>query len=498
MPSGLAEKLFDGERAAHEHFHHIHPDLSGHGRLFETRMERPCETPATAIDGGCVGGRAAIWAATTVTAFVFAWAVGAAETREALNDSRTAHPEAGELSALCPSPLEAISVACDEALQGHYRSRSVLASLHWYPGGEPQEWWSPLPINHAPVWDDLFGDPSSLRLRVATAIRRAECVVPEGTVRHDLRDTCDARSMTELGLLFEACLPLGRATGGHLRDWQHEWASEYATASTRLHRDGATAEAMARHLAWRLRRCREVPPSVFDFVRGLPKPSSFWRVHVGQAHHLRLLASRLGDVWASARSVGTEDDINSAAATDLAVGYVRRAGRSYIRSSSPEFQLYLPYLLVARHIDLRRDRPVFDWRRLSDAFTADEIEDATPAADRILNSGWEPLRKRGARTLPRERRRWIGEDGLERVQYADEPEAIVTGDGFLSRCGQAGREQGHLPLSVGAEVAAPSSVGRSEQTRRHVGQPEVRAGLRRWTGADGEDCVLAADGTVME
>ena len=453
-----------------------------------------CGKLVTATDGLIVHGRTALWIA--VAASGHAWTIAGGT----IGQVETDHGSAEDLTALCPAPLDSISDGCWDALQDRYAPEAVVTSLHWYPGGEPQGWWSPTPADEGISWKDLFADPMALRARVDVAMERSDCLVPESAVRPDLRVPCDAAALAALGLLLEACLPLRDDPSREPRDWRKEWALEHEVVSTDrrlVDRGGALAELSAkeRHFAWRLRRCASVPPTVFDPVERLPKPSSFWRIDVGQAHDLRHAAARLGDIWASARTVGSEEDINSAAAADLVVGYIRRAGLSYIRNPSPHSDHHLPNLLAARTLDLRREHPVFDWGGLAGAFTADEIQAAKPVAERIVARGWQPLRKRRTPRSPREQRRWIGADGVERVQYGNSPPVIVTGDGFLSRCGQEGRELGYLPL-LSDRVDRGGGAHRSEEMRELPGRA-TDAPTRRWVGQDGRDCVLAVDGTVV-
>ena len=135
-------------------------------------------------------------------------------------------------------------------------------------------------------------------------------------------------------------------------------------------------------------------------------------------------------------------------------------------------------------LDLRREQPRFDWSDMATAFTVDAIEAAKPMADRILADGWTPLRERAVQSVPRPRR-WIGEDGLERVQYEDEPAMIVTGDGFLGRCGRTGRQQGHLRPSTGVREDRSLSEG-APVTRTQEKAPDAsNTAVRRWVGEDG-------------
>ena len=405
-----------------------------------------------------------------------------------------------DLRPLCPTPLDRVSTACASALERHYMPERVVDQLHSYPGGEPRGWWSPLPVRRRIVWLDLFDDPEALRKRVDIALERPECLVSAGRIRHDLQATCDADAMNKLALLLEACVPL-REAGSGPRNWREEWQWEFEAAAADSSEGVPGEELLAEsvlHFVWRLRRCNGVSPAVFAVIDGLPGP---WRHYPlsdqGQAHHLQLAAARLGDVWASVRSVGGEADITAAATADLVVGYVRRAGYAYILSSRAT-GASLAYLLAAQALDLRRDQPVYGWTGMREAFTAFEIGAAQPVADRILAGGWVPLERTTVDAGPKPRR-WIGEDGLERVQHEGEAVMIVTGDGFLSRCGRAGRQLGFVPTPGAVEEAAPGDAGTlagaRDATPRH---DAIETTVRRWVGEDGDECAIAADGTVLD
>ena len=174
----------------------------------------------------------------------------------------------------CPAPLEGISAACENALERCYASMPVY-DMHSYPRGKPREWWVPPHRHDRIVWWDLLDDPSSLRERVDIAMRRPECVAPEGATRRDLRASCDAASMTRLSLLLQACLPFYKQEDAEPRDWREEWEWEFEDVADANDDEVQPKEILAErvlHFAWRLRRCRAVPSKVFTLIESLPKP----------------------------------------------------------------------------------------------------------------------------------------------------------------------------------------------------------------------------------
>ena len=81
--------------------------------------------------------------------------------------------------------------------------------------------------------------------------------------------------------------------------------------------------------------------------------------------------------------------MNATAAWDLPLAYIRRAvGAALERNASPS--MYLPFLLAARHYDLRAQARI-EWSELPQVFSEDEIEAATPTAERLLRDGWQSL-----------------------------------------------------------------------------------------------------------
>ena len=415
-----------------------------------------------------------------------------------------------ELRVLCPSPLETMSAECALALERRYASKPFTARGPGIGGGwgyvyrrthadvgmllDPVSgrWWLPAPRQRRVGWAELFADAPSTRSRVEAAVQRPECLVPEGTTRHDLRESCDAEAMFRLALLMEACLTprFSRGAAG----WRDRWDWLLDRVVEDWGGDGAVEDTVwdyRLHFAWRRGRCQEVPVGVFRMMRELPLPT----VGSGQGRWLDVLAARLGDVWAHATWGRGEADVNAAVDADPVVGYVGRARRALVEGTVVEA---LAFLLAAQRLDAQRSESVFDWRGLRSAFTNEEVEVAAGFAERILAFGVGPLPEpEYSHGSSRGHRHWIDAEGRERWGSAHGT-VIVTSGGFLPRCGRRGKQHGHLPQVRRSydytlpdwSVLAP--VGLAEEVAA-LSSDEVR----RWIGSDGRECALAADGTVM-
>lgn len=407
-------------------------------------------------------------------------AVGAALTLASVQGMPMASTAAGdgvesELAALCPNPLRAISANCGKELDAHYAPRRVMKDLRFYPGSE-WNWytgWSPPVLEDPIVWGDLFADPRSLRRRAEAALDRPECVVPEGRMRADLRERCDAEAVFALSVLLDACTAL---RGARLVDWRGRWAEGAGERA-------APADGLL-HFAWRLRRCQTVPSEAFAPILAIPRPGTPIEVEsVGQAPFLLLAAARLGHPQASAWSVGSHDDLNAAFAAEPILAYVRRASKQYVMGPYGD-GLQLPYLVAARTLDTRRPQPIFDWHELENAFAADDIAAASRTSEGLLAEGWRPFRRRS----------WIASDGSQVVDTGsrDGTVGVFTGSGFWDRCGTSGKALGYIPPPAPEEAALHDASAEGG----NGGWPDEA--VWRWTNDSGGKCALAADGTIVE
>ena len=182
---------------------------------------------------------------------------------------------------------------------------------------------------------------------------------------------------------------------------QHDgWAAEWARERRYLNEDAEHPNGYARrlatlneselHFAWRLTKCRAVPPSAMERIVALQLPHQ-----LGRHQHVELLqvAARLGSAWANTQAGGGGAELNASAKSTLALAYLRRAsGAALGHYESP--RMHLPYLLAARHYDLRADAQL-DWSELEERFAKAEIDLARPTLEGILRQGWRPMEERG-------------------------------------------------------------------------------------------------------
>lgn len=306
--------------------------------------------------------------------------------------------EVEKLRQLCGPLWGEMSAECFAALERLYVDRDVTRNWHSEPledpAAGPRGPWTPLPISDRIVWRDVFTDPVALRHRVDEAAAKAECRAMRGESRHELRDDCAADAFARLSVLQRAC---GRILYWDGSDYHDGWAVEWDWERRSLNEDARDSEAHARgtatlaeselHFAWRLRKCRTVPAMAMSRVFALQMPPHQLRRY--QDTELLQVAARLGSPWANTQAGAVPEDMNATAAWDLPLAYIRRAvGAALERNASPS--MYLPFLLAARHYDLRT-RARIEWSELPQVFSEDEIEAATPTVEQLLRDGWQPL-----------------------------------------------------------------------------------------------------------
>ena len=278
--------------------------------------------------------------------------------------------EVAELRQLCPDPFGETSVECEQAMDRRYASCAVPQDVHAYSRDDTP--WTPILRESPIVWRDLLDEAYLLRMRTDAALARPECLVPEGAIRRDLLEACDAEAMFRLSVLLDACASL-RDELFQVRHPRSRW-------------EALVDEDVLMHVAWRLRRCRTVPDHVFATLRTTPNPK-YRGLRGYQAVPLRRSAARLGHIGASAGSGGLHADVNAAFADEPVLGYLRRAKLSWLKGDG----MYLPYLLVAKALDADRPKPMFEWGGMRAALGGREVDAARPAADRLLSEGWAPL-----------------------------------------------------------------------------------------------------------
>ena len=370
--------------------------------------------------------------------------------------------EIEKLCRLCGPLWGEMSAECFAALERLYVGRDVTRNWHSEPledpAAGPRGPWRPLPISDRIVWRDVFADPMALRRRVDEAAAKAECRAMRGESRHELRDACAADAFARLSVLQRAC---GRILYWDGSDYHDGWAIEWDWERLSLNEDARDSEAHARgtatlaeselHFAWRLRKCRSVPAAAMSRVFALQMPPLHRR---NQHVELLQVAARLGSPWANTQAGAVPKDMNATAAWDLPLAYIRRAvGAALQHNASPS--MYLPFLLAARHYDLRAQARI-EWSELPQVFSEDEIEAATPTVEQLLRDGWQPLSEEEDNDLnwpwaiappivetrfiarrydrygnlrwvyPNGAEHWFGPDGEVEIDYVDEYGARVV------------------------------------------------------------------------
>ena len=305
--------------------------------------------------------------------------------------SRLCKPLWGEMSAECFASLDKLYVGRDVTRNWH-------SEHHEDPAAGPSGPWTPLPIADRIVWRDVFTDPMALRRRVDEAAARAECRAMEGESRPELRDACAADAFARLSVLYRACGRILYWDGNEYHDgwafeweWERRWLHEDVRDSKERARRTATLAESELHFAWRLRKCRTVPAEAVSRVFALWLPPHH-ATRKNQYVELLQVAARLGSPWANTQAGAVPKDVNATATWDLPLAYIRRAAGAALEHNAPA-SMYLPFLLAARDYDLHA-QPRIDWSELPHQFSEDEIKAATPAAERLLAMGWQPLQEK--------------------------------------------------------------------------------------------------------
>ena len=297
-----------------------------------------------------------------------------------------------------------VSTACLEKLDRRYVGREV-------PYGRPSEplalaerretsslWW-PLPRVDRITWRDVFADPLALRRAVVDASIQPRCQAMPGEAPHHLRSACAADAFVRLSVLHRACSWIlywdrSELVEDRVAGW--EWLLVFEPGQRHLIDEAhpATLEERDQHFAWRLAKCRRVPPAALAPIEMIRPPyigNILANTH-GQGLRLNEIAARLGSPWANSRPGGIERETNATAGVNLAFAYIQRLG-----FASPAE--WLPLILAARMHDLGNDEPQLDWSGLPVAFSAIEIDAAAPMASRLHRRGWQPLPERESRDL---------------------------------------------------------------------------------------------------
>lgn len=97
---------------------------------------------------------------------------------------------------LWPNPNQS-SDDCRNSLKTFYAEKPV------------SEYIMPMPIL---TWRDIFDNIDTKIGTVITTLQNQQCKVPQGSLRFDYQDTCNARAMVEIAILMESCASVNNNT----------------------------------------------------------------------------------------------------------------------------------------------------------------------------------------------------------------------------------------------------------------------------------------------
>ena len=456
-----------------------------------------------------------------------AWS-GAAEVppddpRAVAGDSATrpsttpARAELARLRHLCAPLWGDLSPDCAAELERTYMDRNVVLNRHSdleQSPGAYRFFWRPYLTADRIVWRDVFRDPLAVRQAVEAAAAKPQCHAKVGEAPHHLREACAADAFARLSVLNHAC---GRALhfDGQQRHpgWAEEWERERRRVDKRAQNSEdhmlrmAALDESELHFAWRLRKCRAVPPAVMERIVPVRVPPIHYHYHkYSQWWHLMVIAARLGSPWANVRAGGTGLrglEVNATAKADLALAYVRRA--MVAASSLMDRSSHLAYLLAAREHDVRKETPRLDWSDLRRHFADAEIDRARPAVRRLLRHGWQAMEEPHyedatwpwAVAPPTVATRTIGRrrdpDGIVRWVYDNGDEAWYDSEGAsFYRSADTGK--------ISSVTHSLLQVRKMPKLRRWEDEEGLTRrldyfGKEHWIDADGAEHWVDADGT---
>ena len=240
--------------------------------------------------------------------------------------------ELGDLHAACPSFRDGFDADCLAALDGYFHGKPVYSTI--------------LPVARAPVWADVFDDPAAARGRALETLAAGTCDVPNGDIRRDLGDVCDARSMVEQAILLRECSRNHESVVGY-EHFDRELSKIEGVADNTVYwrRRNAIEEDVFRS-AWLAERCAAVsadaiaPLDHFDISAGdinvshpahsfyperplSPSEAKFYRLE--EAERLIEKAARLGDAWALSEFRGDAAHVERLFPSDPLQAYIHEA-----------------------------------------------------------------------------------------------------------------------------------------------------------------------------
>ena len=275
------------------------------------------------------------------------------------------------------------------------------------PGRLDSSKWSPLPNVDRIVWRDVFRDPLALRNAVAEAADQPRCQAMRGEAAHWLRSSCSADAFARLSVLHRTCgemlhrdsMERDELWQGWAADWEwkHQALKEEAEAQNHAQRAAGLRERELA-FAWRLAKCRQVPKEALRPIEMIRPPHFLGNMgsnQYDQGYLLLHVAARLRSIWANTQAVVAARQVNAMAEVNLPLAYLQQASYAAVAHHLQiPTTMQLPLLLVAREHDLRGSEAQVDWSELSQEFSPEEIDAASPLVERLLGMGWRPLPER--------------------------------------------------------------------------------------------------------
>ena len=215
---------------------------------------------------------------------------------------------AGEAGAEPAEALDTLALGrlCGRPWVAKFTAECLAVLERRYQGGVPdpgsmERKFRPVMLGEPVTWRQVFEDVDAGVAAVEEALRRPECLVPEGRFRLDLRDACAANDMARLAILRREC-PLLLPHDGSVDLRRHGWDAHMSTVD----RAADQAEYYRRlqqlnerwfGMMWRVGKCREVPEAVLADLGPFLRPLGPGNFVMDQIDMMEA-AARLGSDWA--------------------------------------------------------------------------------------------------------------------------------------------------------------------------------------------------------
>ncbi|MCY3839196.1 MAG: hypothetical protein OXH09_11230 [Gammaproteobacteria bacterium] len=239
--------------------------------------------------------------------------------------------DTGSLHTACPSFRDGVDADCLAVLDRYFLGKPVYSSI--------------LPVADVPIWADIFDDPAAARSGTLATLSEGTCKVPNGDIRRDLGEVCDARSMVEQAVLLRECSRNHESVLGYDHFDRELSKIEGITDNSVYWRRRIAIEEDVFRSAWLAERCAAVsdatvpldhfdisveditvshPPHSFYPDRPL-SPSEAKYYGLEEADRLIETAARLGNAWALSEFRGDAAHVERLFRSDPLQAYIHEA-----------------------------------------------------------------------------------------------------------------------------------------------------------------------------